>query len=311
MVTAAAPAGARAEAETFSALERLWHRRTLYVFLAPFAALTLVFGVWPIGQSIYLAFTESYTALSPEPELVGLENFREILGDPRFRASMWATAAYTAASVALNLAVALGLAMLLIQPVLARGRTLFKLALFLPVITPDVAGFIVWKWMVNGDFGALNAVLLSLGLPPFAGVTRAGPAFLTLVGVDMWRHVGLFALIFLTNLQILDRSLSESAEIDGATRWQNFRHVTLPQLRPALAINTVYASIEFLKTFTIVLVMTSGGPNFATNFVSYFAYAKFDQAQYGEAAAMATVLFAGVALISLASLMAFDRTDRR
>lgn len=298
-------------AETFSLAERLWQRRMLYLFLMPFAALTLLFGLWPIGQSLYVAFTESYTALSPNPVFVGLENFESILTDPRFQHSMWITLAYTFASVALNVAAALALAMLLAHPALARGRTIFKLAMFIPVITPDVAGFIVWKWMVNGDFGVVNAVLLGLGLPPFDGVTRPASAFATLVIVELWHHVGLYTLIFLTNLQLLDRNLSESAEIDGATRWQNFRHVTLPQLRPAIAINTVYALIQFLKTFTIVVVITKGGPNFATNFVSYFAYTKFDSAQYGEAAAMATVLFVGVGLIALGSLLLINRGDRR
>lgn len=297
--------------ESFSAFERVWQRRTLYLFLLPFAALSIVFGVWPIGQSLYVAFTESYTALSPNPHFVGLDNFRTILTDPMFLSSMGLTVAFTAVSVVLNLAVALALALLLAHPLLATGRTWFKLAIFLPVITPDVAGYIVWKWMFNQDFGVVNAVLLTLGLPTFAGVTQPASAFLTLLIVELWCHVGLYTLIFLTNLQLLDRSLSESAEIDGASSWQRFRYVTLPQLRPAIAINGVYALIEFLKTFTVVVVITRGGPNFATNFVSYYAYTRFDSAQYGEATAMATVLFVAVAVCAVGLLWAVNRGDYR
>jgi ABC-type sugar transport system permease subunit len=290
---------------------RVWHKRTLYLFLLPFAALTAVFGLWPIGQSIYLSFTESYTALSPEPVFVGLENFGEILTNPDFLDSLWRTLLFTFVSVVLNVLVALGLAVMLSQPILERGRTLFKLAIFLPVITPDVAGFIVWKWMFNQDFGVVNAVLYGLGLPPFAGVTEPTSAFATLTIVELWHHVGLYTLIFLTNMQLLDRDLDEAARIDGATRWQRFRYVTLPQLRPAIIINSVYALIEFLKTFTVIVVITRGGPNFSTNFVSYFAYTKFGNAQYGEAMAMATVLFAAVAVLAAALLWVMSRSDYR
>lgn len=293
---------------------RVWQMRgqgILYVFILPFALLSIVFGVWPIAQSIYLAFTESYTALSDKPVFVGLDNFHTILTDAMFLSSLWLTLLYTIVSVVLNVGVALGLALLLSHPILERGRTLFKLAIFMPVITPEVAGFIVWKWMFNQDFGVVNAVFLDLGLPPFGGMTTPVSAFITLVIVELWHHVGLYTLIFLTNLQLLDRSLSESAQVDGASRWQHFRHVVLPQLRPALAVNTIYALIEFLKTFTVVMIMSKGGPNFATNFVSYYAYTRFDSAQYGEATAMATVLFAAVALLTLGALHFVNRSDYR
>lgn len=283
----------------------------LYVFILPFATLSVVFGVWPIAQSIYLAFTESYTALSDKPVFVGLQNFETILTDAMFLNSLWLTLLYTIVSVSLNVTLALALAMLLSHPILERGRTLFKLAMFIPVITPEVASFIVWKWMFNLDFGVVNAVFLDLGLPPFGGMTTPVSAFITLVVAELWHHVGLYTLIFLTNLQLLDRSLSESAQVDGASRWQNFRHIVLPQLRPAIAINTIYALIEFLKTFSVVMIISKGGPNFSTNFVSYYAYTRFESAQYGEATAMATVLFAAVALVTIGAFRFFNRSDYR
>jgi ABC-type sugar transport system permease subunit len=284
-----------------------WRNRILYLFLLPFALLTALFGLWPIAESIVIAFTRSATALSDTPEWAGLDNFRRVLADPAFIDSLWRTLLFTVVSVVLNLALALGLALLLAHPALRHGRTLFKLAIFLPVVTPDVAGFIVWKWLVNTQFGVVNATLLGLGLPPFAGVTQPWSAFTTLVIVEAWHHVGLYALVFLTNLQLLDRTLSEAAQIDGATRWQRFVHVTLPQLRPAIAVNAVYALIQFLKTFTVVVVITKGGPNYATNFVSYYAYTRFDVALYGEATAMATILFAMVFVLAAAVLWLGER----
>lgn len=288
-----------------------WRDRTLYLFILPFAALTILFGIWPIAQSIQVAFTDSYTALSDQPRYVGLENFRAIFADRLFHASLKATVLYTLASVVLNVGLALALALLLAHPLLKRGRTLFKLAIFLPVITPDIASFIVWKWMFNQDFGVVNAVLLSLGMPPFAGVTAPSSAFVTLLIVELWHHVGLYTIIFLTNLQLLDPALDDAAAIDGVNRWQRLRYVTIPQLRPAIAVNTVYALIEFLKTFTVIVVITKGGPNFATNFVSYYAYVKFDAAQYGEATAMATVLFVVVFVIAAGTYWFMERGDQR
>jgi ABC-type sugar transport system permease subunit len=128
---------------------------------------------------------------------------------------------------------------------------------------------------------------------------------------ELWHHAGFYMIIFLANLAMRDRSLEEAAHIDGATAWQRWRYVILPQLRPALIINTVYALIQFLKTFTVVVVMTKGGPTDATNFVSYYAYQLFDQGRYGEATAMATILFAVVIVISMSAYLIGERGARR
>ena len=292
-------------------LRGAWRYRSLYLFVLPFASLTIVFGLWPIVMSIQLAFMENMSAFSDQPTFVGLENFRTVLADPAFADSLWRTLLFTVLSVVINVVLALALALFACQPSLSRIGPFLKLAIFLPVITPDVASFIVWKWMFNQDFGVVNAVLLSLGLPPFAGVTTASSAFVTLLIIELWHHVGLYAVIFMTNLQLLDASIDEAAQIDGANRWQRLRHVTIPQLRPAIAVNTVYALIEFLKTFTVIMVITRGGPNFATNFVSYFAYTKFDTALYGEATAAATILFVIVFGIAAGTYWWMERGDHR
>ena len=284
---------------------------SLYVFVLPFALLTIVFGIWPIGEGIRIAFVDSATALGDTPSFVGLKNFRSVLSDPAFLASLWRTLLFTSVSVAVNVSLALALAFMLSHKLLEHGRTFFKLAVFLPTITPDVASFIVWKWMFTQDFGAVNDALIDLGLPRFPGVTTASGAFITILIIEAWHHVGLYTLIFLTNLQLLDRSLDEAAQIDGASRARRLWHVTLPQMRPSITVNTVYALIEFLKTFTVVFVVTKGGPNFATNYVSYDAYSKFNTGAYGEAASMATLLFALVAGVAIATYWALDRAEAK
>ena len=294
-------------------LGNLSRDRVFYLFVAPFAALTILLGVWPILLSIQVSFTASATALRPSPTYVGFANYLAVLADPIFLASLWRTLLYTVLSVIANLAFALGFANLLDSTLLKRGNLFFRLAIFLPVITPDVAGYVVWRWLYDRSFGALNAALELLGLPAFGGLSSVDTAMLSILIAELWHHAGFYMIKIesIANLSIRDRALEEAAHIDGATTWQRWRYVILPQLRPALVINTVYALIQFLKTFTVVVVMTKGGPNDQTNFVSYYAYQLFDQARYGEATAMATILFAIVIGLSLTAFRFGDREPGR
>lgn len=288
-------------------LRRAWLGREFYLLVAPFAALTLLFGVWPILLSFQVSLTQSATALRPDPVWVGFANYATVLADPLFRDSLARTLGYTGLAVVANLAFALAFATLLDAKLITWGNMAIRLALFLPVVTPDVAGYVVWRWLFDRSFGAINAGLAALGLPAWPGLANVDTALWSVLIAELWHHAGFYMLIFLANLAIRDRALDEAAMVDGANAWTRWRHVVLPQLRPALVINLVYATIQFLKTFTVVVVMTKGGPADRTNFVSYYAYQLFDQGRYGEATAMATILFAIVAGLSLTALLATDR----
>lgn len=293
-----------AAASTPVSADKVW---VFYAFAIPFAALTIVFGLWPIGLSLQVSLTESATALRAEPEYVGLANYVAVFADPLFLKSLMLTLFYTVLAVAANLTFALLYAMLLNSTLIGPGRTFFKIAMFLPVVTPDIAGYAVWRWLYDQSFGAINAFLGMLGLPEFGGIASPDTVLIAVLVAELWHHAGFYILIFLANLAICDRALEEAAAIDGANRWQRKLFVVLPQLRPALVINGVYALIQFLKTFSVVVVMTKGGPNGATNFISYYAYRLFDQGRYGEATAMASILFAIVAVIALVAYRIGDR----
>jgi ABC-type sugar transport system permease subunit len=292
---------------------RVRHARKLsgeavfYLFALPFAALTIMFGLWPIVLSIQVSLTESATALKPSPHFVGLANYAAILADPMFLASLTRTLLYTVLAVMANVGFALVYALLLDSRLIGPGHTLMKLAVFLPVVTPDIAGYVVWRWLYDQSFGALNAALHVLGLPGFGGIASPATAMLAVLLAELWHHAGFYVLIFCANLAVCDRALSEAAEIDGTRAWQKFAFVVLPQLRPAITINLIYALIQFLKTFSVVVVMTKGGPNDATDFVSYAAWQMFDQGQYGTATAMATVLFG---IVMLAGIGAYQFSER-
>ena len=278
------------------AADKVW---VFYAFALPFALLTIVFGLWPIVLSFMVSLTKSATALRPEPDYVGLANYLSVMVDPIFLRSLAATLFYTVVAVVANLAFALAYAMLLHSTLIGPGKTFFKVAMFLPVVTPDLAGYVVWRWLYDQSFGAVNAFLELVGLPDFGGIASPDTVMIAILIAELWHHAGFYVLIFLANLAICDKALEEAAAIDGASRWQRKVLVVLPQLKPALIINGVYAIIQFLKTFTVVVVMTKGGPNGSTNFVSYYAYSLFDQGRYGEATAMATILFVIVALCGL------------
>jgi multiple sugar transport system permease protein len=281
-----------------------------WFFVLPFAGLTAVFGVWPILLSIQVSFTASASALQTSPQWVGLANYATILADPIFLASLWRTLLYTALAVVSTITLALMYALLLNSAWLGHGRTLFKVAVFLPVVTPDIAGYVVWRWLYDQSFGAFSVALAGLGLPRFGGLASIDTVLAAVLVAELWHHCGFYVVIFLANLALCDKGVAEAAEIDGATTWQKFWHVVLPQLKPALLVNSVYALIQYLKTFTVVAVMTKGGPNDATNFVSYYAYQLFDQGRYGEATAMASILFAIVIVLALGMMRLQRREDK-
>jgi ABC-type sugar transport system permease subunit len=267
-------------------------------FIAPFALLTMVFGVWPIALAIQTSFTESSSALQAQAKWVGWANYLSLWTDPVFMKSLGRTLLYTGLAVVSTIVCALLYAMLLHSSWLGRGKLFFKVAIFMPVVAPDIAGYVVWRWLYDQSFGAINTALEALGLPLFGGIASVSTVLTAVLVAELWHHVGFYVIIFLANLALCDKGQSEAAQIDGANAWQHFWHVLLPQLRPALLVNSVYALIQYLKTFTVVAVMTKGGPNESTNFVSYYAYQLFDQGRYGEATAMATVLFALVLLLA-------------
>lgn len=276
-------------------LKKYW---MLYCCIGVFAVVSIVFGVYPMICSIFYSFFKTNTILT-EPVFVGLGNYMKLFRDSYFWDSLKVTLLFTALSVPLNMVAALLLAQLLDYKGICRGAQLiFKLAIFIPFITPDVVSAVVWKHFFNSN-GAMNSLLEILGLSPLGWLTEANLAIGVLAFVELWKHVGLYTIIFLTNYQLIDRSMYEAATTDGANGWQTYAYITLPSLKPAFMLNAVYAIIQFLKTYTVSRIITFGGPNYATNFLSYYAYSKYEKMDFGSATAIATFLFLLIALLTL------------
>jgi multiple sugar transport system permease protein len=272
---------------TFRLTNRLRESLVGYLFLSPWLLGFFIFLAGPMAASLYFSFTE-YTVLQP-PQWIGLGNYTRMFGDDLFYQALSVTARYTAVSVPLGIVVALGLAMLLSQKIVARG--LLRTVFYLPSIISGVAVAIVFAWIFNAQFGVLNYLLSLVGAsgPNWLGSPRW--ALWAFVLMSLW-GVGGTMVIFLAALQGVPRVLYEAAELDGATGWQRFWRITLPMISPAILFVTIIGVIGSFQTFTQSYIMTGGGPANSTLFYLLYLYKNaFNWFEMGYASALAWVLF--------------------
>ena len=271
---------------------RAWEGR---LFALPFLLGFLAFWLYPLAYSVYLAFQE-WDLLSP-PRFVGAENFAQLLTDEAIRISIYNTSYYTFLGVPLQLALALGLALLL--NVKIRGQALYRLLFYLPAMTPIVASAVVWMQILHPEFGILNSFLRGIGLEPVNWLFEpraAKPAFILMT---LWA-VGPQMVIFLAGLQGVPESLYEAAAIDGANRRQRFARITLPMISSITFFNLVVGIIASFQVFTTSFIMTNGGPQNATLFLVLYLYRNgFQYFKMGYASAIAWMLFVLIAAFTV------------
>jgi multiple sugar transport system permease protein len=273
------------------------------MFVAPALFGFVAFHLWPAIQGLYLSFTD-WNVLSPA-QFIGLDNYARLLQDPLFWNSLAVTAEYVVINIGLQTALALGLAVLLhrlTQSMVVRGIIL------LPYMIPNVVVALVGFWMLDYQLGIGNQVLVWLGLdriPFFGSEFWAIP---TIAGLNIWRHLGYTALLIFAGLQTIPKDLYEAGAIDGASEWRMFWRITLPLLRPVLALVLVLTVIGSFQIFDTIAVTTEGGPVNATRVIYFYIFERaFDQFDFGYAAAMSVVLMlilSGITLLQLRMLRA-------
>ncbi len=272
-------------------------------FASPWLVGLLVFGLWPIAQSMWFSLCR-YNIVRPA-RFIGLENYRLLLtDDPHFWTSLWNTLVLTAVGLPTQLGFALATALLLNLKV--RGQSVFRTFVYLPTVVPAVATAIVWVWILNPEYGLMNSLLVWMGLPAPGWLTDPAWSKPALILVGIW-GTGNTAIIFLAGLQQVPRALYEAAVVDGANTLQRFRHVTIPMLSPVIFFNLVMGIIGSFQYFTHVYVMTAGlagggrgagGPEFSTLVYPLYLYQNaFLFFRMGYASAMAWILFLIVAAI--------------
>jgi multiple sugar transport system permease protein len=261
--------------------------------------LVAVIIVYPIVYTVWMSLQEWFASSLTPPHFIGLSNYGKIFfGDTRFHEAVARTIYFTVLAVAAE--TLLGLAMALLFNREFWGRGLLRTLAILPMVATPTAIALVFVMMYNPTLGVANYLLSVVGLAPFRWTYSSQTALYALALVDVWQWTPLIMLIALAGLASLPREPYEAAHLDGASPLQAFWHITLPLLRPALVVAVLFRSIDALKTFDIIFVMTQGGPANASETINILLFNQaFSYFNMGYAASMAVALFALVMGASL------------
>jgi multiple sugar transport system permease protein len=260
------------------------------------------------GIPVLLAFwtsLQTWNGIKP-PRYVGLDNFQNLLEDPKFEQALSNTLTLIGLTVPLEIVLALGVAVLLNQPL--RGRSLLRTIYFVPVVTSTVAASVVWTSLFQPRYGMLSRLLEPVGLGETKWLVEPSLVLIPIAVVAIWQRLGFDMVIFLAGLQAIPDVLYEAAVIDGSNRWQRFRYVTLPMLSPTTFLIAVLAIINSFQIFDQVYIITlrtvPGGVGGSATTLTYYLYRRaFTQNEFGYASAIALALFSlilGVTVVQLA-----------
>jgi multiple sugar transport system permease protein len=274
-------------------------RRQAFLFSLPTSVFLLGLVGFPVGLVLWTSLTDWYLYTPERRRFVGLVNYAMLWQDPRWPSAVWHTLYFAGASVVLQLVLGLAIALLFNRQL--GGKTLYRSVLLLPTIAMPTAISLVWKVFFDNTYGLLNHALASLGLGPVEWVSSPAWAIPSLVLVSVWQHTPFMTLLLLAGLQALPADPYEAARIDGASAWRVFRHITLPLLRAHIAVALILRSIFAVKEFDIILAITGGGPEFASETMNLNIYLNaFDYGYTGQAAARGVVFFGLILVIQFA-----------
>lgn len=280
-----------------------------YIFLAPFLIGFGVFVVYPVIRSFMLSFYDAPGLGSPH--FIGLSNYRSLLSDHRFWRAVLNTVYFAGGTLVIQLPLALLLALVLNSP-RVRARGLYRLAFFLPYVTPAVVVAFMFTLMFNTKYGVINAVLGAVGLGSVSWLGSPTAAMPALIILGLWTWIGANSLYFLGGLQNISRELIESARIDGATSRQIVFRIVLPLLRPVVLFVFTLGLVGSFQLFTQPFVLTGGGPQDATLTITMYLYEKgfrdFDMG-YASAVGYALVILVGIATLLQLKVIGGVRED--
>jgi multiple sugar transport system permease protein len=282
---------------------RLQRKYEGYLFLAPSIIGFLAFTAFPVVAALTLSLFR-WELLIP-PVFVGLGNIQKLLTrDMQFRQVAFNTLYFTFATVPLRVVLSLALALALNQAV--RGMTFYRMLFFMPVVSSIIAVALIWKFMLNSNFGVINSVIFWLGdllhvaVSPPAWLSSTRWAMPAVIGLNLWKNVGLTTVIYLAGLQAIPSELYEAAEVDGGSAWSKLRHITIPMISPTTFFVMVMSFIWAFQMFEEAFILAEGGPGFSTTTIVYYIYIMaFTAYEMGYAAAIALVLFAVIFAVTL------------
>jgi ABC-type sugar transport system permease subunit len=265
--------------------------RVAWLLVAPSLIIILGIALQPILTTLYLSFFEAPSGINLPRTFVGFGNYWEMVSDPVFWQTIGRTFYFTLVSVGLELVLGLAIAQLIHSR--PPGWQFLRVSLIIPWAIPTIVNGSMWRWIYDADFGALNGLLMQLGLIQHYNVWLVNPgwAMNLVILADLWHVVHFVALILQAALATLPVELEEAAAVDGANVWQRFWYIRLPLLRPAILVALIIRSVEAFRVFDIVYIITRGGPAFATITITYLTYLEtFTYGQLGSGAALSFLI---------------------
>jgi len=286
---------------------KIWDRFYPYFSVSIPVLVIALFTIYPVLYAVRISFYRYLLTKPKDHPFIGFMNYKEVITSYYFRNSLINTAIYTMAVVIGVTLFGLIVALLLNSKV--KTANALKIIILLPWAIPAVVGGLIWKWILNSDFGILNGILYSLGLIKDYIPFLANPnlAKISLIMAAIWKEGPLAAIFFLAGLQLIPSELYEAARIDGGSSWKIFRFITLPLLRPIMLIVVIYETLTAILVFDLIYVLTGGGPGDSTSLISWFAYAEiFKNLNLGHGVALAVI----IALITLVLILIYLRIIR-
>jgi ABC-type sugar transport system permease subunit len=285
-------------------------RLTGYALLLPTLAVLALVIVYPVLDGIRISLMRMKITSTAEPRYVGLDNYVDLFGDDKFWSTLRTTAVWTVSNVIAQLVLGLALAVLLNEQLKARG--LYRSIALIPYIVPSVAAALIWRWMYDGSAGIINAILLRIGVIDsyqqwLGEISTAMPAVII---ESVWKGTPFVMILLLAGLQTIAPEYYEAAAIDGASAWQRFLQITLPLLRPSLAVATILTTVYTVNNFNAIWLMTQGGPLGSTEILFTWAYKlAFDRFDFGMAATVSVVLFGILAIFAAIYIFLVEREE--
>lgn len=268
-----------------------------WILLIPIFILLIAVTIYPFIYGIYMSLS-MYNFLAGF-KFIGLNNYIKLFHDIRFLHSLWVTFVFVLSAVSLEFIVGLGIALLLNRKF--PYKRIFTSLIYIPMIMAPIAVALMWRMLYNADFGPINYFLLSAGVihRKVAWLSEAKYALPSLIVVDIWQWSPFMFLVLYAGLQSIPLEILEAAQIDGASKWQLFRYLTLPFLSPFIILAFLFRIMDAFKIFDSISVLTKGGPGTSTEMVSWLSYLNsFTYFRLGYAAAMSIILFGIIMIIT-------------
>ena len=271
-----------------------------YVFLAPALLVICLFALYPVADTIWMSFHRIILTLPGLGEkFIGIANYKALFKDPAFINSYGVTLLFVFITTAFELLFGLIIALIINQHFPGRGAV--RAAVLIPWALPTVVASQMWRFIFNDQYGFLNFLLYGSNSALYeAWLAEPATALTAILIADIWKTSSFAGLLILAGLQVIPEDLYEAARVDGAGRWQQFRYITLPMIKPAILVALLFRTMDAFRVFDLVFVMTQGGPADATSVVQFYGYKKiFAEGDMGYGSAVSTVIFLTILLVSL------------